>query len=295
MPEQTYDYLIAPKASFDATADAIREKTGSQASITWGQDGFAEAIDDLVNHIGDTMAAETVNIDINVTGTEVKPAAFYGNSSITKINAPLVTKVGDAAFYSCSGVTECYFPNLTTVGFRSFNKFGTAGMSLFLPKASTFTNGSFVENINSSTTVAFAGAHASYIVLPSLQGISTTYMYSGMKNLLGADLGSTTRLETYCFSSSSKLDTLILRITNGMVNLANVNAFNATPFASGGAGGHIYIAKTYYDKLGTGLSGDYKAATNWSTIDGYGTITWHAIEGSYYETHYADGTPISTT
>lgn len=38
------EYYIAPKSSFDATADAIREKTGSQAAIEWTEDGFANAI-----------------------------------------------------------------------------------------------------------------------------------------------------------------------------------------------------------------------------------------------------------
>ena len=46
------EYYIAPKTSFDATADAIREKTGSQATIEWTQDGFADAIDAIPS--GDT-------------------------------------------------------------------------------------------------------------------------------------------------------------------------------------------------------------------------------------------------
>ena len=41
------EYYIAPKTSFDATADAIREKTGSQATIEWTQDGFADAIEEI--------------------------------------------------------------------------------------------------------------------------------------------------------------------------------------------------------------------------------------------------------
>ena len=80
-----------------------------------------------------------------------------------------------------------------------------------------------------------------------------------------------------------------------MVSLYNLAAFTGTPFASGGTGGTIYIPKSLYDHLDDGTSSDYKAATNWSTIDGYGTITWAKIEGTYYETHYADGTLIPTS
>lgn len=95
------------------------------------------------------------------------------------------------------------------------------------------------------------------------------------------------------FSGDTKLATIILR-TPSVVKLMDVNAVSNTPFKSGGAGGTIYIPEALYDHLGDGTADDYKAATNWSTIDGYGTITWAKIDGSYYETHYGDDTPIST-
>ena len=63
-------------------------------------------------------------------------------------------------------------------------------------------------------------------------------------------------------------------------------------YIAGGSGGEIYIPKVLYDHLGDGTSSDYKAATNWSTVDARGTITWKQIEGSEYERYYADGTPI---
>ena len=75
--------------------------------------------------------------------------------------------------------------------------------------------------------------------------------------------------------------------------LANANFITGTPFKSGGTGGTIYIPKVLYDELGTGSAKDFKAATNWSTIDGYGTITWAQIEGSQYDGYYADGSPIT--
>lgn len=100
------------------------------------------------------------------------------------------------------------------------------------------------------------------------------------------------RIRTQTFYSATNLQTIILR-SESLVALENTNAFQSTPFASGGAGGTIYLPKVLYDHLGDGTSLDYKAATNWSTIDGYGTITWAQLEGSQYETQYADGTPIT--
>lgn len=92
------------------------------------------------------------------------------------------------------------------------------------------------------------------------------------------------RLRNQIFLNCTHLSKLILRNTN-VTEIENTSIFNGTPFASGGSGGTIYVPSS--------LISSYKSATNWSTIDGYGTITWEAIEGSIYETQYADGTPIS--
>lgn len=78
------------------------------------------------------------------------------------------------------------------------------------------------------------------------------------------------------------LKTIILRKTT-VATLSNTSAIAGTPFKSGDTGGTIYIPKALYDHLGDGSSSDYKAATNWSTVDEYGTITWAQLEGSIYE------------
>lgn len=93
------------------------------------------------------------------------------------------------------------------------------------------------------------------------------------------------KLENYALQQANNLSTLILRNTS-ITTLSGIQTFISTPFASGGAGGTIYVPSA--------LISAYQAATNWSTVNGYGTITWAAIEGSIYETQYADGTPIPT-
>lgn len=55
MPEN--EFYIVPKASLDATADAIREKTGSQESIEYTQDGFADAIEEIPSGGGGSSTA----------------------------------------------------------------------------------------------------------------------------------------------------------------------------------------------------------------------------------------------
>ena len=90
---------------------------------------------------------------------------------------------------------------------------------------------------------------------------------------------------------ASNFNVLILRSTS-ICPLTNIGGFSGTKFDNGKAGGTIYIPKVLYDHLGDGSANDYKSATNWSTLDGYGTVTWAKIEGTQYENYYADGTPI---
>lgn len=85
------------------------------------------------------------------------------------------------------------------------------------------------------------------------------------------------------FNNDSNLKTLILRKAALSV-LSNINAFNGTPFASGKAGGTLFVPA---DLIPT-----YQSATNWSTILGYDNNSIKAIEGSQYEHAYANGTTI---
>lgn len=123
---------------------------------------------------------------------------------------------------------------------------------------------------------------------PNISGV-----YKVGASLTAIDL-NTEKLTQLVLASNTNMTVVVLRRDSSPVVLNNVSCFNSTPFASGGAGGTIYIPKALYDHLGDGTADDYKAATNWSTVDGYGTITWAKIEGSIYETKYADGTTIPT-
>lgn len=96
------------------------------------------------------------------------------------------------------------------------------------------------------------------------------------------------------FYKCAQLTTLVLRNTTKLHTLQGgyTSTFRESPFANGGSGGTIYIPKVLYDHLGDGTSLDYKSATNWSTLDSYGTITWAKIEGTGYEFYRVDNTPL---
>ena len=195
----------------------------------------------------------------NNDATSVRANGFQNYTALQSISLPNVTTIKANAFQQCSGLTFAYFPNLTTL------------------------NGS--EQFRSCTNLQV-------VALPKLDS-AIAYTYRYCSKLTTADLYAPAVINAMVFDSCPLFDTLILRKTSGVVSLGNVNVFGGTKFKNGGAGGTIYIPKVLYDHLGDNSSLDYKAATNWTTVNGYGTITWEKIEGSIYETQYADGTPIT--
>lgn len=123
----------------------------------------------------------------------------------------------------------------------------------------------------------------------------TSRVFQDFGNMTCIDFALPANLPTYAFYNDGNLKTIILRKTSGIVTMGGTSAMTDTPFKNGGSGGTIYIPKVLYDHLGDSTSLDYKAASNWSTIDSYGTITWAQIEGSQFENYYADGVPITTS
>ena len=191
-----------------------------------------------------------------------------------------ITVNADIASYGLSGRNA-----VTRVNVADGKSIGEGGISrcselltIFAPKASVIGASALAFNTKLQTVVI--GECGNFTTICRGNTVMTT-----------ADINST-KLYTGFFQGSPAVGTLILRST-AITALQTASALSDTKFKSGGAGGTIYIPKLLYDHLGDGTANDYKAATNWSIIDGYGTITWAQIEGSIYENAYADGTPIS--
>lgn len=173
---------------------------------------------------------------------------LQNSTAFTEYNDEEITNIRAYAFYS-SYIQNCNTPNVTSIG-----------------------------------AYAFQNSKLKTICFPSIASVGTS-AFQGITTATVADFGpNLASFPATTFSGATGLATIILRKTSGVVTLANVSAFTNTPFASGKAGGTIYVPQALIDT--------YKAATNWSTVNGYGTITWAAIEGSQYENYYADGTPI---
>lgn len=207
----------------------------------------------------DTFATTGVTGDVTLsTAKTIRTGAFAGEP-ITSISSTSVTTTKENAIGSCTSLTSFNFPNLTGLGNKTFLGC-TKLVYAVLQKATSITNNAFY----------------------------------GCSKLQAVDATVASSIGAASFQNCTILSTLVFRRSSAIVALGALSGLSGTPFASGGTGGTIYIPKSLYDHLDDGSEYDYKSATNWSTIDGYGTITWAQIEGSQYETQYVDGVAISS-
>ena len=123
-----------------------------------------------------------------------------------------------------------------------------------------------------------------YVIAPKCTKVNGSCIY-GDSNLLGIDIkGGTTNNDVgaFAFGNNSKLTTLIIRQTSGIMPASQNNILNNSKSSSKPV--HVYVPNS--------LKSNYETATNWSTWKTEGTVVFHAIEGSTYETKYVDGTTI---
>lgn len=263
---------IRPTGTKQITANGTGIDVAEYAAVDVNVSGGGGS--DLIDFIEGNNSGSFTNSGI----TTIRAEAFRKYNSITSVSFPNVTSIGLEAFRDNTGVTSVLFPNVTSIGGTAF--YGcTALQSAFFPLATSFP------------AYGFYGCTSLVSAVGPVCGEISDAAFQGCSNLEAAD-GNFGPIRGSAFSGCTKLGLLVLRNTS-LCRLFNISAFTNTKFASGKAGGDIYIPKSLYDHLGDGTGNDYQSASNWSTLHGYGTVTWHAIEGSYYETHYADGTAIS--
>lgn len=233
---------------------------------------------------------DSAQLDADLTSVANAIRTKGGTSASLAFPAGFVQAIGDISgggadtfAQICNGDISSYESNILTIIPANTLRSNTTLTSLKAPN---------LKNIGSYGLGGFRGT---VIALPGYEGNGSNdgYIFSGATSLTTVDFGTAiVRLNGNLFNGATSIDTLIIRKTT-IPTMSNVNAIATTKFKSGGTGGTIYIPKSLYDHLGDNSSSDYKAASNWSTVNGYGTITWAKIEGSIYENAYADGTPIT--
>lgn len=189
------EYYIAPKSSFDATADAIREKTGSQATIEWTQDGFADAIEAIPSGVSiDSIANGTgPSGDITVNTSTFISYAFQGNTAITNIYAPNITSLAGSYQTQAMTVLDKFIaPNLTSLSYSAFRS-GGLKQGIF-PKSNMGLSNAFrdcsrlelldVLKIDTTNTLCENAPNLATVIIrkDSVTSVSSTVLYASARS-----------------------------------------------------------------------------------------------------------------
>jgi hypothetical protein len=191
--------------------------------------------------------------------TTIDDSGFYGCKQLRTINIPLAEHIEDRVFQGCTALAALDLPNVTTV-FNSAFQDCKALVSVNLPRATRIDN------------KAFYGCTSLVSVnIPSFSPpTNPTSLFYGCSSLPNVDLPQgITKVVTTMFKGCTVLKTLILR-RESICTLSATDAFDGTPFASGGTGGKVLVPRALIES--------YETATNWSTLYAAGTCTFLALE-----------------
>lgn len=192
----------------------------------------------------------TKQITISENGTTTEDVTNYASASIT-VNVPSSSSADDYIDRYFS--TNDFVVSMSDVtGLKLGANF--AARSIRLMRAVN-TGSEGIKNL------IYNNSKVQYIVAPVL-GRVPLQMCNSCTGLLGADIWATS-MGTRVFSGNSKFGILVLRNSDTVCALESINAFENSKFASGKAGGTLYVPSA--------LISSYQSATNWSTILGYST------------------------
>ena len=222
-----------------AIADAIRGKTGKAEEMTLEQMAAEIAgIQAGGASLEDALAGLWPSGEIVLDRIPVNVPLFTNNQTVTKIRA--TECAFKATMANCTALEEAEIDSCSGIGsyfFKECKALKKVKWNIGGTPGGQFQNCAALETVDCGLDFYFIGV--------------------------------------YFATNASSLKTLILRNPTRIVEYANANAFNGTPFASGGTGGTVYVPAAWIEA--------YKTATNWSALYAAGTCSFAAIEGSEYE------------
>lgn len=176
------------------------------------------------NGTHDITNYSAVNVNISgagVSGSESESVAALLMNTLVTLDNSIATSLRARACQQCTKLVTVNLPLVTSLGNYAF--YQCSGLET--------------------------------VKLPKLTSMSTQVFYSCTK-LKHADCGQVANIPAQSFNACSALTELILRKTNAICTLSNVNGVNNSPIGNGT--GYIYVPAALIEQ--------YKAATNWSTF-----------------------------
>lgn len=264
---------------------------GSYTARNDGYDGYSKVTVNVPTGITPTG---TKQISIIANGTSIEDVTNYANAEIN-VNVPSITGydlnaiaegtqptgnivlntaeyIDNYAFYHRTAITGISAPECFTV--KAYGLSGCSGLThVSFPKLTSLTDNAF-EGCSGLTSIAF----------PLLGSRTYANCFKDCTSLETVDLGSIYQVYNQTFKSCRSLRNLIIRRTASIASLYAYNDVTLGGIYSNPTLSTIYVPQS--------LLLAYQGGANWMT--GYNAgLTFTAIEGSYYETHYGDGTPIT--
>lgn len=280
-----------------ATVDDVAE-----GKIFFGADGLQKTGEAVYE---DTLVKALHNQITSVeddTLTSIRSYGLANMSALTSVSFPNLQTINTYSFYNDANLIMdgWQFPKAKSIGNYAFRYcYGLTGEVTLPSTVTSIGQYSFAscKNITKFTaegaittfgTYTFAGASADHkmtvteIHLPNLGTSIALNLNFGSATAANAcqylelvDIGKAKSIAANTFANCYKLQTLIMRRTS-VTTCANVSAFLNTPLR----GRNSLTAKIY---VPSALIDSYKAASVWTTINGYGYVEWLPIEGSEYE------------
>lgn len=286
------DIVINGATYRDVPAIAIPKDGGGFAEFSEGsgEDTLVKALHNQVTSVSDD------------TLTSIRSYGLASMTALESVDFPNLQTINSYAFYNDYNLLMdgWIFPKAKTIGNYAFRYcYGLTG-DVVLPDTVTsigqysFASCKNIETFRASGaittfgTYTFTGASADHkmtvkeIHLPNLGTSIALNLNFGSATAANAcqylevcDIGKAKSIAANTFANCYKLQTLIMRRTS-VTTCANVSAFLNTPLRGrSGLTAKIYVPSALIDS--------YKAASVWTTINGYGYVEWLPIEGSEWE------------
>ena len=183
----------------------------------------------LVDIFRKTYPSGDVVVDDD-TAFDIPVYFFQGFTGITSFSSNKARRINGYTFQNCSNMAAVNIPNCTQID------------------GSCFENCSALATVKLSHNYVLSGSNqfracTSLVDFLCWANGTAANMFYGCSNLESLDMAhlGVYNVANGCFNNCSKLNVLVLRKTSGIVALANISAFNGSPFASGGTGGTLYV------------------------------------------------------